>query len=422
VKNRVLFQSEFGDLYPSFQTGVSLHGHTRHSVESLAFLDKFLNNCPLLRSWVNVQRERGRRNTGISLDLQRAHWTPPLCERQAYDLESLQIEGLGLRPLISLSDHDSIKACTLLRELPQTRDTPVSAEWTISFRSTTFHIGIHNLPPGLASSIMFTLLHPKDLRGDAAVLGMIAEISEIPGVLLVLNHPLWNLNGIPGTLFAAELADFLRGANRYLHAFELNGMRSYSENREVMKLAANWDQPLISGGDRHGCEANAVLNLTDAIDFSEFVDEVRCGKQSTILLMQQYEQRLNWRMYKSFTHVIGHYPGHIEGRRFWDERIYHPDLNGQIVPVVDLWHLGPPGFLKKIFALGILGASLPVPARLNCWSGQFRKEWGRSATDALEQTGTGRTCPTAYLCETPLDFPGAHMAEGSRAIARNVLD
>lgn len=366
MKNRVLFQRHCGDLRPSFQSGVSLHGHTRHSLESLGFLGKFLDERRLLRSWVDLQRERGRRNTGIALDLHRAYWTPPLCERQAYDLEWRQISSLGLRAMVSLSDHDTIEGCALLRQLPKSQEAPISTEWTAPFGSAVFHIGVHNLPAGIASSVLAALLNASKAGMDSEILDLLRELSQITGVLVVFNHPLWNHNGIPAGMFSAELIRFLRSANSYLHAFELNGMRSYHENRDVMKFAAEWHQLLISGGDRHGCEPNAALNLTNATHFSDFVDEIRDGKQSTILLMPQYEETLSWRMYKSFSHVIDHYPDHPEGRRSWDERIFHPDLDGDIVPVIDLWHLGPPGFLKKIFAMGILGASLPIPAALRC--------------------------------------------------------
>ena len=368
-KNRVLFKSNYADLRPFFKCGVSLHGHTRHSVESLAFLGKFLDDRPILRPWLNLQRERGRRNTGICLDLDRAHWTPPLCERQAYGLESRQIESLGLRAMVSLSDHDTIDGCALLRRLPDTRDSPISMEWTIPFGKAIFHIGVHNLPEDDASSIMAALLDASKAGSESTTLALLLDLSQM-GVLLVFNHPLWNLNGIPSGVFAFELSRFLESANGCLHAFEMNGMRSYQENREVIKLAAEWDQVLISGGDRHGCEPNAALNLTNATDFAEFVDEIRNGKQSTVLLMPQYQESLSWRIYKSFTHVIDSYPGHPKGRRSWDERIFHPDLNGKIVPVIDLWHLGPPTFLKNIFALAILSARVPIPEALNRWNGR----------------------------------------------------
>ncbi len=397
MKNRVLFQSKCGDLHPSFQSGVSLHGHTRHSVESLGFLGKYLDDRTLLRSWVDFQRERGRRNTGIGLDLERAHWTPPLCERQAYELESGQIRDLGLRPMVSLSDHDTIEACTLLRQVPELEDTPISTEWTIPFGGAAFHIGVHNLPGNIASSVLAALLAASKAGLESPILDLLAELNQMPGVLLVFNHPLWNLNGLPPAMFAGELLRFLRSAGCYLHAFELNGMRSYRENREVMKLAAEWDQLLISGGDRHGCEPNAALNLTNAVDFPEFVDEIRKGKQSTVLLMPQYQERLSWRMYKNFTHVIGHYPDNPEGRRSWDERVFHPDLNGDVVPVIGLWHLGPPGFLKKIFRLGLLGANLPVPAALSCWDCGPGEVLKRPAEDPIYQTGFQLPLPTSRL-------------------------
>jgi len=397
MKNRVLFQSSCGDLRPMYKSGVSLHGHTMHSVESLGFLGKFLEERSLLRSWVGVQRERGQRNTGIALDLHRAHWTPPLCERQAHELESRQIESLGLRAMVSLSDHDTIKACALLRQVPEFQETPVSTEWTVPFGNAIFHIGVHNLPSGIASLVLADLLDASKACLDSAVLDLLMGLSELPGVLLVFNHPLWNLNGVPPAMFERELIRFLRSANGHLHAFELNGMRSYRENRGVIKLAAEWDQLLISGGDRHGCEPNAALNLTNATDFSEFVDEIRNQKQSTILLMAQYQEHLSWRMYKSFTHVIDHYPENPEGRRSWDERIFHPDLNGEIVPLIGLWHLGPPGFLKEIFALAILGASLPIPAALTCWSRGPCEILRSPAGESTGQTGFQLRPPSSRL-------------------------
>ncbi len=99
---------------------------------------------------------------------------------------------------------------------------------------------------------------------------------------------------------------------------------------------------LISGGDRHGCEPNALLNLTNAADFPEFVDEIRNGRQSTVAIMPQYAQPFCWRMYQNFTHVIADYPDHPEDRRRWDQRTFHPDRAGNaIVPMAQLWKVGP---------------------------------------------------------------------------------
>lgn len=146
-----------------------------------------------------------------------------------------------------------------------------------------------------------------------------------------------------------------------MHAFELNGMRCHKENREVLRLADAWDQVLISGGDRHGCEPNALLNLTSAADFPEFVDEIRNGRQSTVVILPQYGQPFGWRMYQNFTHVIADYPSHPESRRQWDQRTFHPNRAGDaVVPMRQLWSVGPPEFLKRIFALALAATHLPV--------------------------------------------------------------
>jgi len=52
-----------------------------------------------------------------------------------------QIANLGLRPLVSLTDHDNIDAGLALE------DEPISVEWTVPYERSIVHLGIHNLPP-----------------------------------------------------------------------------------------------------------------------------------------------------------------------------------------------------------------------------------------------------------------------------------
>jgi hypothetical protein len=86
--------------------------------------------------------------------------------------------------------------------------------------------------------------------------------------------------------------EFLLKNGNYLHALELNGLRNWDENRAVRRLAEQWNMLLISGGDRHGVEPNANLNLTNATSFTEFVHEVRREKKSDMLFMPQYAATL----------------------------------------------------------------------------------------------------------------------------------
>jgi hypothetical protein len=367
VHNEVLLQSRGSDPVPPFRSGVSLHGHTRHSEEGLGFIGKFFEQRSILRRWFDGKREQCLRATGIALDLNRAYWTPPLCERRAYAVESRQIEALGLRPMVSLTDHDKIEACTLLRTDPALRDTPLSTEWTVPFGRAVFHFGVHNLPPDQAHSLMTAMQEATATAEEKRIFALFAELCEIPTILVVFNHPLWNFFDIPAERFNFELTRFLESANQYMHAFELNGMRGHEENRRVMELAAEWDQVIISGGDRHGCEPNASLNLTNAAEFAEFVAEIREQRRSTVLIMPQYAEPLGWRFYRNFTHVISDYPEHPEGRRRWDERTFHPDRGGAVVPMIRLWKDGAPDFLKTIFAAAMMATRLPLCSLLRGW-------------------------------------------------------
>ncbi|MFZ0632642.1 MAG: hypothetical protein WA399_10030 [Acidobacteriaceae bacterium] len=360
-----LFSKDQNELLP-FHSGVSLHGHSRHSQESLGFIGKFLQSRRTLKTWIDRQKAYLLSNTGITLDFDRAYWTPPLCEQMAYELEARQIAALGLRPFVSLTDHNSIDACTLLRQSPKFADAPISTEWTVPFGRAVFHIGVHNLPAPAAESYMAAMHQVTAAADERQIFSLFAEFCSIPDVLLVFNHPLWNFDSIPGDVFEFELGRFLASANPYMHGFELNGMRGHEENRGVIGLARAWDQVLISGGDRHACEPNAFLNLSAAADFPEFVDEIRKGRQSTVLVMPQYGQPFGWRLYQNFTHIIADYPNHPANRRSWDQRTFHPDRAG--TAVVPMAQLGPPPeFLRRIFTLVLASAHLPIGSLLCRW-------------------------------------------------------
>lgn len=405
MQNQVLVLSGSEDAVRSFQSGVSLHGHTRHSQESLGFIGKYLEQHAHSRRWFEDQKARCQRITGITLDLNRAYWTPPLCEQVAYEVERRQIAELGLRPMVSLSDHDTIEACNLLRRDRALGETPISTEWTVPFGSAVFHFGIHNLPPAQAASLMATMQEATAAGDEKRIFGLFAELNRMSGVLVVFNHPLWNFLRIPAERFDFELKRFLGGANQYMHAFELNGMRSHAENRKVLRLAKEWDQVIISGGDRHGSEPNASLNLTNAADFPEFVGEIRDGRQSTVVIMPQYTAPLCWRLYQTFTHVIADYPEYPEGRRRWDERTFHPDHSGEIAPMIRLWHGGAPGFLRKIFAAALLAARVPAHSLLCKWMSGENESLAvpLAAPRTLPSRGSSRVAPNERQPEASLE-------------------
>lgn len=109
-----------------YRTGVSLHSHTSCSEETLTFVHKFVALLPGAGAVVRRYERVCEREHGLRLDFARAFWRPPLLPRMAFDLEARQIRQLGLDPLVSITDHDTIEAPMLLRTVPSARHIPVS--------------------------------------------------------------------------------------------------------------------------------------------------------------------------------------------------------------------------------------------------------------------------------------------------------
>ena len=353
-----------------FTAGVSLHSHTNQSKETLDFIAELSTDWGVLQPLMRWCERRCQRTTGIRPDYARSYWTPPLTPRLAFDLERTQIEDkLQLPAMVSLTDHDDIQAPMLLRSLASARQIPVSLEWTVPYGATAFHIGIHNLPSATGAQWMgrmaaFTAV-PAAERPAKLLKEMLAELDELPGVLIVFNHPLWDLYRIGDAKHRLLVNDFLAVYGQFCHAVELNGLRNWDENREVATLAAQWNQVLISGGDRHGVEPNANLNLTRARSFTEFVQEVRRDRQSHILFMPQYAEPWKHRILNSTLAAIRNYPDFPEGSQRWDDRVFHPDAEGNTRQLSELWRGGrAPVYLSAVLAFVRLLGAAPLSSGL----------------------------------------------------------
>lgn len=322
-----------------YQSGVSLHSHTSLSEESLLFIHKMFAFIPGLRQ-VFERYERQSIKSGLKLDFVRANWHPPLQPRMAYNVERRQIEALRLEALISLTDHDTIGAPMLLRTLPSSRHIPVSLEWTVPFGATEIHLGVHNLPSADGHTWMQRFAAYTASPNEGRLRAMLRELDDLPGVLLVFNHPLWDLYKRGQALHRREVLRFLDDMGSYMHALELNGLRDARENRKVVQLARETGHILISGGDRHSIEPNANINLSCALNFRDFVEEIRIERRSHILFMQQYAIPWEQRILHSTLAAVTDYPEFVEGWRRWDDRAFHPDRNGELRPMSQLWKDG----------------------------------------------------------------------------------
>ena len=108
----------------------------------------------------------------------------------------------------------------------------------------------------------------------------------------------------------------------------------------VVDLARDHDCTLVSGGDRHGREANAVINLTNAATFAEFADEVRSGC-SHVLFLPQYREPLGLRILQTMSDVLCDCPDSA-GRERWTDRVFYAPRQGVIVPLSSAWKDGGP--------------------------------------------------------------------------------
>ena len=356
--------------HEGFRSGVSLHSHTNQSRETLDFLANLGSTysmiCPLL---ARLER-RAEKLHGVRIVYASSYWTPPMTPKLAFDLESGQIEKLGLSSMVSITDHDTIEAPMLLRTVPSARRIPVSVEWSVPYGGVQdFHIGIHNLPSARARQWMNTFAAFTANPGEQRLREILIALHEEPGVLVVFNHPMWDLFLVGEKRHQFMVNEFLLKFGAWIHALELNGLRNWEENRETRRLAERWNMVLISGGDRHGVEPNANINLTNSTSFTEFVHEIRRERKSSVLFMPQYAHPWKHRLLHSTLDAIRNYPDFPQGSRTWDERAYHPDARGVMRPLSEIWPKGraPLAIQCVIKCVQMLGAS-PV-------SGGLRMAW-----------------------------------------------
>lgn len=329
------------DATKEFRTGVSLHSHTNQSKETLDFLANLGSQYPAIRPLLSRLERRSEELHGLRVNYAASYWTPPMTPKLAFDLESGQIEKLDLASMVSITDHDNINAPMLLRTISSARRIPVSVEWSVPYGGVQdFHLGVHNLPSARAKIWMQTLADFTARPSDKRLVEILVDLNDEPNVLVVFNHPMWDLFLIGQEKHEFLVGEFLQRYGAWLHALELNGLRNWEENRATRRLAQQWNLPLISGGDRHGLEANANINLTNSATFTEFVREIRNQKKSNVLFMPQYARPWKHRLLQSTLDAIRDYPEFPPGSRTWDERAYHPDANGVIRSLKELWPKG----------------------------------------------------------------------------------
>jgi hypothetical protein len=353
---RVQFHWEDKVFHRRFATGVSLHSHTLHSRESMTFVAHATKNTPILSGAIRKQEAKYRALKGYDVNLKRAWWTPPLSGLQAFHLEKSQIElTLGNEALVSITDHDNIDAGLHLSLLDEAREAPISVEWTVPYRATFFHLGVHNLPPQRANGLMTEMQAITSTPSEPAVGAMLDYLCSLRDVLVIFNHPLWDENHIGTEAHRIHVEAFLGRFGEFIHALELNGLRPWPENKAVTQFAAATAYPLISGGDRHGREPNACINMTNATTFAGFVDEVRRDGWSDVLFMPQYNEPFRLRILQNICDIIEPDPNHSLGWTRWSDRSFYLTDEGIEKSLGELWGDRVPGVVTQfVRCMGVI--------------------------------------------------------------------
>lgn len=335
-QSRLQFISSNQDCRTAFQTGVSLHSHTIHSKENLSCLPQYLEKMPIVSQFLQWENERHLAITGRKLDFSRAYWRGPLTACTAHDLERRQIEALGLRAIISLTDHDNIDAGLQLQMIGAEEKPPISVEWSVPFENTCFHVGIHNIPSDFAISLMAEMTEFTSDPRAKAFGELVERLDSNAAILIVLNHPLWLISSAGAESHRLSLRGFLNRFRQHIHALEFNGLRPWKENMDTMDLGEEFGLPVVSGGDRHGFEPNAAINFTNASSFSEFASEVRNDRASHIAIMPQYREPLALRQLGCAWDAVREAP-HVADLQPWPERVFVRCPDGIERPLSKIW-------------------------------------------------------------------------------------
>ena len=113
-------------------------------------------------------------------------------------------------------------------------------------------------------------------------------------------------------------------------------MRTWKENREVIAFADTVGKPVIGGGDRHGLEPNATLNVTNAAGFAEFAAQVRRG-HSEVLFAAHYFEPFALRVLQDVQDIMADHENHGRGWVRWSDRVFYICDDGEPRAIRQLW-------------------------------------------------------------------------------------
>ncbi|MFP5277031.1 MAG: PHP domain-containing protein [Acidobacteriota bacterium] len=356
AQTQVLRLERGAERLKQFRMAASLHSHTHYSHENLEALPEQAKKFPIVGKIVQSELERYTRGCGRKIDFRKTYWTPPVSPKLVLESETRQIEQLGLPAVVSITDHDSIAAGLSLQSTAAS--VPVSVEWTIPFRGDHLHMGVHHLPADRARQIMEDLAAFTTSPDESRLGDLLDFLNAFEDTLLVLNHPCWDVTRVGPAEHANAVRDLLQEHGERIHALEINGLRGWSENCNALRMAKDYDMPIVAGGDRHGRRPNTMLNLSHAASWQEFVTDVRVWRRNHVLILPSYEEPLALRQMEIVADALRYYPDYPYGQRSFRGRTYL-DMDGYSChPLSFYWERGEPLWLQLVLCIFVaLGSS-----------------------------------------------------------------
>jgi hypothetical protein len=348
---------------PGMRAAVSLHSHSDRSRETLEFIPRFVGKIPLLASCLERGIAEYQRENGRPLNFGEWYWRPPLTPAMVIASEQENLERrLDLPGLASLTDHDTLEGPLALRANGRT-EVPLSFEWSVPFDGSVFHLGVHGLPPASIETMMplleaYTTNPPADATRRLGEL--LDALAECPETFVVLNHPNWDLREAGQLRHDSALLALLHAHHDRLHAIELNGYRTWTENRQVLPLAQGFGLPLVGGGDRHGLAPNAIVNLTRAESLAEFAHELRVERSTHCVVFPEYADPYVARVLHGAVEFLRPHHRHHRGQTTWAERVFIT-INGIEHSVQSMWEHEPLWLRSTLAAVRAVGSKPFTP-------------------------------------------------------------
>ncbi len=186
----------------------------------------------MIRPFLARLENRSESNhAGVRVNYSASYWTPPMTPKLAFDLESKQIEDLGIASVWSPSPRSRQHQARLHAAAYRSERSPDPGFRGVEralWRRTGFP-SRHTQPAQRQGCRVDA--DPRELASTdnpsaarSAFGEILAALNDEPNVMVIFNHPLWDLFMVGKEKHQFLVNEFLLKYGNFMHALELNGL------------------------------------------------------------------------------------------------------------------------------------------------------------------------------------------------------